>query len=117
MPMDIDEGEGSSKMVRVVSKALGEKSIREISLEEIVSEIRQLEEELPRPFVQVVTKVIKSKGRYYTYAYLQWREGKTVRTVYLGKRIPENIAERIRLQNRLKILKKEFKRRMAGIKI
>lgn len=100
-------------MMEVVQR----KSVREMSLEEIVSEIRQLEEELPRPFVQVVTKVIKSKGRYYTYAYLQWREGKKVRTAYLGKQIPEDVAERIKLQNRLKALKRELKRKMAGVRI
>lgn len=109
--------EGGIKMVKTVSEALERKSVREMSLEEIISEIRQLEEELPKPFVQVVTKMIRSKGKYYAYAYLQWREGKTVRTVYLGKQVPEDIAERIMLQGRLKVLKRELKRRMAGVRI
>ena len=104
-------------MIETVSRVLERKPIREMSLEEIISEIRQLEEELPRPFVQVVTKVIKSKGHYYTYAYLQWREGKKVKTAYLGKHVPEDVIERIRLQNRLKALKRELKKRIAGVRI
>ena len=99
------------------SEKLERKSIIEMSLEEIVSEIRQLEEELPRPFVQVVTKRIRSKGMYYTYAYLQWREGRKVKSVYLGKEIPWDVVERIRLQNRLKSLKMERRKRTAGVRI
>lgn len=102
-------------MANVVSEELERKSVREMSLEEIISEIRELEEDLPKPFVQVVTKMIRSKGKYYAYAYLQWREGKTVKTIYLGKQVPEEILGRIMLQRRLKVLKKELK--MAGARI
>ena len=87
----------------------------QVSVEELIGEIRRLEREIPRPFVQVVTKMIRSKGKYYAYAYLQWREGKVVKTVYLGKQVPEDIAKRIMLQGRLKVLKKELRKRISGM--
>jgi len=103
-----------SQTVREVVKR---KPVFQMSLDEIVSELKELEQELPRPFVQVVTKVIRSKGHYYTYAYLQWREGKKMRSRYLGKEVPEDIAERIALQARYKALKRELKKRLAGVGI
>ena len=100
----------------MIGVVLEEKSISEMTLEEILSEIRELEQELPRPFVQVVVKTIRSKGKHYRYAYLQWREGRSVRSVYLGREVPWDVAERIRLQNRLKSLKRELRRRIAGVR-
>ena len=59
--------------------------------------------------------MIRTKEKRYAYAYLHWREGKTVRTVYLVKRVQEEIVGRIILQRRLKVLKRELK--MAGARI
>ena len=94
-----------------------EKAPSQLSLDELLSQIRQLEDELPRPFVQVVYKRIRSKGKWYQYAYLQWREGKRVRSVYLGKRVPGDVIERVMLQDRLKELKRELRKRIAGVRV
>jgi len=92
------------------------KRATELSLEELLKELKELESIVEKPFVQLVMKIhVRGKGDkryYYRYWYLQHREGNTVKSLYLGKNVPEWAIERIRLQNRYRALKRELERRV-----
>ncbi len=92
------------------------KRVKDLSIEEILEELKELESIVEKPFVQLVMKIhVRGKGDkryYYRYWYLQCREEDTVRSLYLGKNVPEWAIERIKIQNRYRALKKELQRRI-----
>jgi len=78
-----------------------------------VEEFERLKSELKRPFVRVTrkTQLRKRNGKVYRYSYyyLQYEvEGKT-KTIYLGKKIPEDVLEVLGAQRRYRQLKKTLK--------
>ena len=112
------KGEEEKRMLAIESVERKTKSIFELSTDEILQGIRELEHKIERPFVQLVLKthIRRKKNRTYVYRYwyLQYRDGETVRTIYIGSKVSESVIERIRMQNRYKALKRELMKRIRG---
>lgn len=93
----------------------------DMSLDEIYNELQQLKSKLTRPFMQVVAKTQKrKKGErvyYYTYYYAQFRKNNRWQTYYLGKKIPPDVLEILKMQKRFKELRRELNIRLKKIRL
>jgi hypothetical protein len=93
----------------------------DMTLDEIYNELQQLQTNLTKPFMQVVTKTQKRrKGKkvyMYTYYYAQVRKNGRWHTYYLGKKIPPDVLEVLKMQNRYKELKRELNARLKRIRL
>ena len=75
--------------------------------------------ERPKPFIQLVekhhTRYYKNKKYVYRYYYLQFRMGRYVKSIYLGKKIPEYVFDLLKYQDEYRRMKKELKKLMKNL--
>lgn len=90
--------------------------LESLSTDEIFDRIKRIKEQLTKPAVRITrkTQIRKKKGKLYRYIYYYAQyeiKGKTV-TKYLGKQVPDDILEQMRLRKELRTLKQELRRRL-----